>query len=148
MIVASSNNRFFQIDESDAHILQYASWEVSDLGYVRASIPINGERFLHRILLLPQGKEEVDHKNNDASDNRQDNLRIATRQQNAASRPFPRGPSGYRGVVWHVDKWQARIRVDGQLLSLGRFHNPVEAARAYDRAATKYFGEFASLNGV
>jgi len=42
--------------------------------------------------------------------------------------------------------WQARIRAHGTLEFLGYFYDEVEAAKAYDRAAKKYHGEFASPN--
>lgn len=56
--------------------------------------------------------------------------------------------SGYRGVYWHLRsiKWVARIKVDGRQVHLGCFDDPVEAARAYNRAALEAFGEFAWLN--
>jgi hypothetical protein len=43
-------------------------------------------------------------------------------------------------------KWRAQIMLNGRLIHLGYFTDPVEAAKAYDEAARKYHGEFASLN--
>lgn len=61
--------------------------------------------------------------------------------------------SRYKGVIdrsRHIAPgsapWLARIRVDGQLIHIGRFDTEEEAARAYDEAARKHFGEFARLN--
>jgi hypothetical protein len=45
-----------------------------------------------------------------------------------------------------MNRWRARIRVNGKRISLGLFKDEIEAAKAYDRAARKYHGEFASLN--
>ena len=44
------------------------------------------------------------------------------------------------------DKFHALIYVQGRKIDLGRYQNAVDAARAYDRAASKYFSEHAWLN--
>jgi hypothetical protein len=54
----------------------------------------------------------------------------------------------YKGVHWHTRDcvWNANIRVNKRLIHLGSFKNKLEAAKAYDEAAKRYFGEFACLN--
>jgi hypothetical protein len=47
-----------------------------------------------------------------------------------------------------VAKWQAQIQNGGRLFYLGYFESEKDAARAYDQAAQKEFGEFARINAV
>lgn len=56
----------------------------------------------------------------------------------------------YKGVFWNksAQKWQPRIYHDGKLLNLGLFKNESNAAKSYNKAAKKLFGEFARLNEV
>ena len=46
--------------------------------------------------------------------------------------------SEYVGVTWHKDRqnWEARITIDGQDMTLGRFENERDAARKYDELAS------------
>ena len=56
--------------------------------------------------------------------------------------------SRYRGVIWvkKLQCWRARIGVAEKLHHLGLFSEEEEAARTYDRAAKKAFGDRATLN--
>jgi hypothetical protein len=53
--------------------------------------------------------------------------------------------TGYRGVCWSKEhgKYVAQLN---RLGKLGHFDNPVEAARAFDKAAREVYGEKAQLN--
>jgi len=42
----------------------------------------------------------------------------------------------------------AQICVNGKRIHIGIFSDDIEAARAYNKAAAHYFGEFAKLNQV
>lgn len=89
---------------------------------------------------------EVDHINRDPSDNRWENLRLATRQENSWNIGL-RGDntSGHRGVSWDKEneKWQARGARDGRRVHLGRFESLEEAAAATRKWREDNFGEFA-----
>ncbi len=103
---------------------------------------------MHReILQLPKGVH-ADHRSGYGLDNRRTNLRPATLQQNQFNRRLQGGKSKYKGVVWHkgAKKWQAQIRFNSKEIYLGLFRSEVDAAKAYDKAAKKLFGEFVRTN--
>lgn len=104
---------------------------------------INGRKVtvrLHRFILgdIPKMKE-IDHINGDGLDNRKNNLRVVTHQQNA----FNMGKN-VKGVYWDRtrNKWRAYIGINGKDILLGRFYNLQDAIEAREKAACKYFGEF------
>ena len=89
---------------------------------------------------------EVDHKDLDGLNNRQDNLRNCTQEQNEYNKG-PRGrKSRFKGVYPRGDKWYAMIKHKGIVYYLGTFDDEVEAAKARDRKAYELEGEYAYLN--
>lgn len=46
--------------------------------------------------------------------------------------------SGYLGVSWKNGKWKAQIRVNGKVVVVGRFDDPVSAHLAYLEAKRRH----------
>jgi len=106
--------------------------------------------YMHRELIDVADGLLIDHVNQDSMDNRRANLRGATRAQNIRNRKkfSTSSVSKYKGIYRYKDKkrWVARIMFERKRIHLGIFCDEIDAAKAYDRAAIKYHGEFASLN--
>jgi hypothetical protein len=88
----------------------------------------------------------VDHRDGDPTNNRWDNLRLATRSENSANRRRNRNnKSGFKGVIWDQRHggWLARIGKNRRTYYLGRYTTAEEAHAAYAAKARELFGEFA-----
>jgi hypothetical protein len=94
---------------------------------------------------------DLDHINGCRADNRFANLREATRSENMFNCKSHRdSTSRFRGVSWNeADKrWVVGVSVNGRRKHIGRYADEVDAAKAFNDAATKYYGQFARLNPV
>jgi hypothetical protein len=133
----------------------YAHWTPSTHSfYARRNVKNNDgtqrtER-MHRLILgctTPQ--EEGDHRNHDTLDNRRENLRKCSKAMNARNgRKRRHNTSGFKGVFWSKKNrnWNAAIHANKKLRHIGCYASAEEAAKAYDRCALKYHGQFAHLN--
>lgn len=104
---------------------------------------------LHREIMNEPKGLLVDHHNGNSLDNRMANLRPATSAQNVQNRPKRKNASSrFIGVCYNKrsKKWTANISYKGRKRWLGAFDNEIDAARAYNEAALKYYGEFARIN--
>lgn len=89
----------------------------------------------------------TDHKDGDGLNNRRSNLRPCSDQDNQRNRRKQKNARyGYKGIAPNHKRFAAFIGVDGKSIYLGTRDTPEEAARLYDEAAVRYFGEFAHLN--
>ena len=141
------------VDNEDWSYLSQYKWYANALMYaVRRTSMKKGIRsliYMHREILSPVSKQQVDHISGYTLDNRKQNLRICTIAENNKNRRLgSNNNSGYKGVHWnkYEKKWQARIQSNKKRIQIGYFNDVIEAAKAYDLAAMKYHGKFARLN--
>jgi hypothetical protein len=118
-------------------------------GYIR--IRLYGKEYrAHRIVWemhngeIPKGIL-IDHINRIKTDNRIENLRLATHTQNLQNQPGRRGVSGLpKGVqLTSSNKFRAKIRINGLSTHLGTFNTAEEAGEAYTKKSIELHGEFA-----
>lgn len=150
------NGGFAKIDTVDLIRLAPFSWRRIRKGKVEYAIRWSGRKplrvLMHREILGAQvGDRETDHINGDGLDNRRSNLRPATTAQNQMNRSHY-GKNRFKGVSKvkrnRSKPWQVRVVVDGKHTHIGMFATEEEAARAYNAAARKHYGEFARCNEV
>ncbi len=104
---------------------------------------------LHRFILNPPSELVVDHVNGDGLDCQRQNMRICINPDNVRNSKIScNNTSGFKGVVYDKrrNNWIAQIQAFKKHHWLGSFDTPEQAAIAYNKAATKFFGCFARLN--
>jgi DNA repair exonuclease SbcCD nuclease subunit len=136
---------FYSLEDAD--LVQSTNWYArkdTNTFYVHSDKGV-----LHRVILDAEKGELVDHKDGNGLNNRRENIRIVTPQQNQHNRgKHKKLSSRFKGVSWSkADQcWRAFIYFNWQQIYIGRFSDEIEAAKAYDAAALKYHKEYARLN--
>lgn len=124
---------------------------VNSSGHI--GIGIFGERWqAHRLAIAfvegyLNGDLEVDHKDQNPKNNRYDNLRVATRQQNSFNRGTPNhNSSGLKGVSFHQGsgKWEGYVHLNGKKYYLGLFEDKETCEKAVTEKRKELHGEFGS----
>ena len=144
------------VDADDYKWLNQWKWTADKIGktwYARRNYPSKEEQktiykkiYMHRLILGALPGEIIDHRNNNGLDNRRKNLRFSDKKSNSANVKSYGGKSKYKGVSPRRNKWEAYIQGSEGKIHLGTFSSEVEAAKAYDYAAKKLFGQFAFPN--
>jgi len=152
-----SKDKLTIIDDEDFEKVNKYKWHYSlvkgHIGYAKRSIRMKKKiktMYLHRFILDLKGKKKVDHINGNTLDNRRINLRTCNDTQNQRNRRKSKNKSSssYKGVCWmkNLKKWRSRITYNKKNIHLGFFEDELEAAKAYNKGAKKYFKEFAKFN--
>lgn len=158
-IIKISKGKETIVDDDMFKFLNQWTWHCNPYGYaVRTQYEIgSGSKnkrtkaiFMHRLIMNTPNDKVIDHINHNPLDNRRSNLRICSRTENQRNMKLISisNKSGYKGVSWSkpTKSWVAQIQINKKQTNLGRYLDIKEAARAYNKAAIKYFGEFANIN--
>lgn len=141
----TSKEEEFYFDLEKLKLIDNYCWcKDSKNGYIVTRVN-NKHIFLHRLIMDAQENEIIDHINHIRHDNRKDNLRkVTTQQNNCNTKNYKNNNSGYKGVHWYkpTQKWVANIGFKGKLIYLGYFENIEDAIRVRKEAEIKYFGEY------
>ncbi len=139
------------IDTADAPLVGNFNWTAKishRTVYAHRKTQLNGVQrvfLLHRVLAGEPSGMQVDHIDNDGLNNRRENLRIVTHQQNTQnSRARVNNSSGFKGVSLDKKsrKWLAQIQSDKKKRNLGLFETPEDAHAAYVSASRELHGLF------
>lgn len=147
------------VDDEDYDILNFFKWQYTEAGrntgYARRvqattskyrSRQVQMHRTIMQVCALDWTQNPVDHIDHNGLNNQKSNLRLCSPGQNKSN-----GRSGraFRGV--YKNNWgviYAAIKHNHKQIYLGAFKTEEEAARAYDEAALRLHGPFATINGV
>jgi hypothetical protein len=147
------------IDDDDYDLIKNYTWypkydKKLNGFYACTNIRIDKNKYtlatMSRILLPVQPGQITDHINHNTLDNRRCNIRICTKAENNRNkRKHKNGlTSQYKGVykITGKEKFGVSIYIDGKQKRISQHRSERMAALQYNRAAKKYYGEFASLN--
>jgi len=116
---------------------------IAQTGYIFTSIKKTSYK-VHRLVWMWQygkdpGSLDIDHINGNRSDNRIDNLRLVTHEENCRNRKQSRrNSSGVMGVHKEQKKWRAELRFNGKKVCQRRYEDWFEAVCARKSAENRY----------
>lgn len=120
-------------------------------GYLVVRVREYGRSFMvHRLIWVYHNGDiqkglEIDHINGIKNDNRIENLRLATRQQNNQNcKVSVISKSGIKGVHYdrHKRKWVVQVAINGKQTYLGSYEDIEYARQIAEKARAKSHGQF------
>lgn len=144
--ISLGNGMIAIVDDADFPLVKGMSWTAhknKNVWYAR-----HGRISMHRLIVDAKPREMWDHENGDGLDNRRENLRPTNYQANKANQHhgLHRKTSRYIGVSKKRHKFRVSMKINGKNTHCGVFSDEVDAARHYDRMATKLHGDSAITN--
>ena len=146
----TSKGESFYFDLEDYDLLKTYSWSKTKSGYLLAYVKESNKKYvyMHRLILglTDDSNFDVDHQNHNTSDNKKENLRICTHQENIMNSTLAQNnKSGITGVRFdlNTNKWISNIAYNYKTIYLGSFPDFEDAVKARKEAEEKYFGEYA-----
>lgn len=142
----TNTNKEFYFDLEDYDRVKDIAWnETAIKGFhaIQGYIPERKTVVRMHVFL---GYNGYDHIDRNELNNRKNNLRVCTHQENMRNSSLGKNnTSGVIGVTWDKkrNKWQAQIGLDKKCKYLGLHINKEDAIKARLKAEVEYFGDFA-----
>jgi len=147
-IMIPTYNCFVVCDKKHYERIIKHAWHIHSSGYIEARID-KKVTLLHRFVLSEYRSDaQVDHKNGNKFDCREQNLRITNASQNQINKGImSNNTSGITGVSWDKErnKWHVMISFNGKNINLGRYDTLEEAKQVRLEAEKKYHGEYSPI---
>src|SRR5574344_87837 len=145
---ASNTNKEFYFDLEDYDKIKDYCWRIDKNGYIVSNDSTDKIVKFHKIVMNNVPKNyDIDHIYHNKRDNRKENLRICTHQENMQNRVIPKNnTSGVIGVYWNKKNknWNVEITKNKKKIKLGTYYNKEDAIKARIQAEKKYFEEFSN----
>lgn len=147
IVIVSSDKVEFIVDLGDLEKIKDFYWNITSNGYIGTKTG-GGLTLLHRFLLDLSSEDKcyVDHIDRNTKNNKRENLRLASPQENVRNgKKRSNNTSGVIGVNWFKrDKvWHSNIVINGKNIHLGYYSDFKEAVVSRLNAEKSYFKEFA-----
>lgn len=136
------NKDFFEvcraiIDTEDIDKVKDIRWYQGANGYIMGHTEKKKNMTLHKVITQTGSRQLIDHKNGNKLDNRKENLRECTHQQNV----WNKKAKGVREMK--SGRYSAYITFNKKQISLGTYDTLEEAKKARKEGEEKYFGKYA-----
>ena len=149
--IISTNGYRILIDKDVEPEARKRKWSVTKKEDGLLSVVDSDGNYLHHLVMGNVDGMEIDHINLNRLDNRRENLRIVTHQQNQCNQPPQKNnTSGVSGVSFYPprNKFRARIKVSQHDIHLGYYGTFEEAVQARNVGMECLFGEYGRYNDV
>jgi hypothetical protein len=122
-------------------------------GYIHVKIKTKAFKAHRLVFLYHHGylPECVDHIDGDKTNNKIENLRAATKEENCRNQKIrSTNKSGYKGVKWveHCKKWQVEVCKNYKQLRFGMYEDLELAGLVAIEATELIHGRFSAYKGV
>jgi hypothetical protein len=140
------------VDEEDYEKVNKYKWHLSN-GYAQGKVDKKIIRLHHFVFKKPDGKNVIDHINQDKLNEQKLNLRevsISENGHNVKKNTNIESTSKFKGVSWDkkLNKWKVQCTIDKKIVSLGLFETEEEAAKIYDIYTFIKIGKKANNNNL